>query len=283
MTSASKPVRHASKYGTVLVSELNIDLAAQRKLSMPWVKAHIDDFDVDQLGYIVVNRRADGKWYVLDGQHRVELMRAVGWGDQLIHAELFDGLTQQEEAELFNARNDRRAVRKFDHFRISVTAGDKRATDITSIVASVGLTITDQQMDGGVTAVDKLEKIYEGGGIASSHEGRSALARTLTTIKKAWGTSPAGFNGALLHGLGLVQLRYNGAIDQKALATKLGPIKGGAPGLLGNARALREMSGRPVHHCVASIIVDIYNKGRRTEKLDDWETHKANRYAQGRD
>jgi hypothetical protein len=275
MNTTSKTTRHASKFGAVLVSDLHIDPAAQRKLSMPWVKAHIDEFDVDQLGYIVVNRRADGRLYVVDGQHRTELMRAVGWGDQRIHAELFDGLTQQEEAELFNARNDRRAVRKFDHFRISVTAGDARATDIMNIVSSVGLVITDQQTDGGVNAVDKLEKIYDGGGITSAREGRSALARTLTTIKQAWGTSAANFNGALLHGIGLVQLRYNGAIDQKALATKLAPVKGGAPGLLGSARALRELSGRPVHHCVASIVVDIYNKGRRVGKLEDWETHNT--------
>ncbi|MFY7866907.1 DUF6551 family protein [Roseateles sp.] len=275
MNTTQKTVRHASKFGTVLVSELNIDPEAQRKLSMAWVKEHIDLFDVDQLGYIVVNRRADGKWYVVDGQHRTELMRAVGWGDQRIHAEMFEGLTQREEAELFNARNDRRAVRKFDHFRISVTAGDERATDITNIVAAAGLIITDQQVDRGITAVDKLEKIYDGGGIASTREGRAALGRTLNAIKHAWGTSPASFNGVLLYGVGLVQLRYNGAIDQKALATKLAPVKGGAPGLLGNARALREMSGRPVHHCIASIVVDIYNKGRRVGKLDDWEAHST--------
>lgn len=272
MNAANKPGRHASKFGAVLVSELNIDPEAQRKLSRDWVNKHIDLFDVDQLGYIVVNRRDDGKWYVVDGQHRVELMRAVNWGDQRIHAELFDGLTQREEAELFNARNDRRAVRRFDHFRISVTAGDEQACDITNIVQAAGLCITDQQHDGGISAVDKLEKIYEGGGITSAREGRTALSRTLMTIKHAWGTSPAGFNGTLIHGIGMVQLRYNGEIDQKALATMLGPVKGGAPGLLGNARALREMSGRPTHHCVASIVVDLYNKRRRTGKLDDWES-----------
>lgn len=271
MNSTTKPVRHASKFGSVLVSDLNIDPEAQRKLSSAWVKAHIDEFDVDQLGYIVVNRREDDKMYVVDGQHRVELMRAVGWGDQLIHAEMFSGLSQREEAELFNARNDRRAVRKFDHFRIAATAGDEMACEIYDIVQSVGLTISDQQTDGSVAAVDKLEKIYNGAGITSVREGKNALSRTLAVIKSAWGNSSAGFNGALLHGIGLVQLRYNGAIDQKALATKLAPIKGGAPGLLGNARALREMSGRPVHHCVASIVVDVYNKGRRTGKLDDWE------------
>lgn len=273
MNSASKLTRHASKFGMVLVTDLNIDPAAQRKMSMPWVRAHVDAFDVDQLGYIVVNEREDGKLYVVDGQHRVELMRAVGWGDQRIHAEVFHGLTQKEEAELFNARNDRRAVRKFDHFRISVTAGDQMSCDITRVVSECGLAISDQQTDGSISAVDKLEKIYNGAGITSSREGRPALSRTLSVIKHAWGTSPAGFNGALIHGIGLVQLRYNGAIDQKALSTKLAPLKGGAPGLLGNARALREMTGRPVHHCVASLVVDIYNKGRRTGKLDDWESH----------
>lgn len=277
LNATSKSVCHASKFGAVLVSELNIDPAAQRKLSMQWVNDHVERFDVEQLGYIVVNRRADGKWYVVDGQHRVALMRAVGWGDQKIHAELFEGLDQRQEAELFNARNDRRAVRRFDHFRISVTAGDARAVDITQIVASVGLVITDQQTDGGISAVDKLERIYDGGGITSVKEGRIALQRTLSTIKHAWGTSPVGFNGALLHGIGLVQLRYNGAIDQKALATKLAPTKGGAPGLLGNARALREISGRPVHHCVASLVVDLYNKGRRIGSLDDWEAVNGRR------
>lgn len=275
MNAATKPVRHASKFGSVLVSDLNIDPEAQRKLSSAWVKAHVDEFDVDQLGYIVVNRREDDKMYVVDGQHRVELMRAVGWGDQLIHAEMFSGLSQREEAELFNARNDRRAVRKFDHFRIAATAGDEMACEIYAIVQSVGLSISDQQTDGSVAAVDKLEKIYNGAGITSVREGKNALSRTLAVIKSAWGNSSAGFNGALLHGIGLVQLRYNGAIDQKALATKLAPIKGGAPGLLGNARALREMSGRPVHHCVASIVVDVYNKGRRTGKLDDWEARTS--------
>lgn len=270
-TKTAAPVRHASKFGQVLVSELNIDPQAQRKLSMVWVRAHVPNFDVEQLGYITVNRRADGKWYVVDGQHRVELMRAVGWGDQLIHAEIFQGLNQQQEAVLFNARNDRRSVRRFDTFRINVTGGNERACDIHSVVAGCGLAISDQQTDGCITAVDKLERIYDGAGISSVNEGRAALTRTLKTIKRAWGTSPAGFNGALVYGVGLVQLRYNGAIDQEALAKKLAPVKGGAPGLLGNARALREMSGRPVHHCVASIVVDVYNKGRRAGKLDDWE------------
>ena len=62
MKVSNSSARHASKFGSVLVSELNIDPSAQRKLSMPWVKERIDKFDVNQLGYIVVNhRREDDK------------------------------------------------------------------------------------------------------------------------------------------------------------------------------------------------------------------------------
>lgn len=267
-----KSSSNSSTFTMINVSLLNIDPEAQRKLAPGWVKAHIPIFDVDQLGYVVVNKRANGKFYVVDGQHRVELIRAVGWGDQKIHAELFEGLTQEEEARLFGARNDRRAVRKFDKFRISVTAGDPNATAIERIVREAGLKISDQSTDGQVCAVDALERIYAGGGIASAKEGPKALARTLRTISAAWGKQAASFNGAVMLAIGLVFIRYNGQVDEMDLAKKLAPIPGGAPGLLGKGRSQKELGGRSVHHCIASIVVNLYNKGRRTGKVEGWES-----------
>ena len=202
----------------VLISDLTIDPEAQRKLSMQWVRAHINEFDVDQLGYIVVNVRADGRAYVVDGQHRVELMRAVGWGDQKIHAEIFTGLTQAEEAELFNARNDRRAVRKFDKFRIDVVAQDAEAMAITRIVQHCGLVVSDQVRDG-IVAIDALQRVYRGGGIATVKDGAPALQRTLSTLQEAFGREAASFNGDLIRALGMVYLRYGREIDPKAMAT----------------------------------------------------------------
>lgn len=269
----SKPtVRNASQFKMVLVSDLCIDPEAQRKLSMAWVKAHIDGFDVDQLGYIVVNIREDGAMFTIDGQHRVELMRAVGWGDQRIHAEVFTGLTQAEEAELFNARNDRRAVRAFDRFRIAVVAGDPVECAITRIVQRCGLAVSDQASDGHVAAVAALIKIYNGAGMRSQADGASALDRTLTALTRCFGNNSSAFNAKILEGMGMVQLRYNGTIDQDALVKKLASFKGGAAGLLGIARALADMNGRPVHHSVAATIVDHYNKGRRVGQLDAWDS-----------
>ena len=128
-----------STFRMVALADLNIDPEAQRPLSPAWVKTRVPIFNADQLGHIVVNKRANGKFYIVDGQHRVELMRAVGWGDQQIHAEVFEGLTQAQEAALFNARNDRKAVRRFDKFRISITAGDSDAIEINKIALEHGL------------------------------------------------------------------------------------------------------------------------------------------------
>jgi hypothetical protein len=264
-------IKNASRFGMVLVADLKVDPEAQRKLSMPWVKERVSTFDVDQLGYIVVNRREEGGTYVVDGMHRVELMRQVGWGDQNIHAEIFDGLTQAEEAELFNARNDRRAVRKYDRFRIAFTARDEQAVAITRIVHRAGFVISDQAGDGHIASIEALERIYTGGGIGSTTEGAEALGRTLNMVGAAWGKTYASVQGDIIRALGMVNLRYAGNIDEKALIKKLSSFSGGPSGLVGRGRSLKELSGRPIFHCIASIVVDLYNRGRRVGNIEPWE------------
>lgn len=261
-----------SAFRMVALQDLNVDPDAQRKLNPGWVKAHVPTFDPDLLGYILVNKRINTKLYVVDGQHRVELLRAVGWGDQNIHAEYREGLTQAEEAEWFLGRNDRKAVQPFDKFRVRITEGDPIACDINKIVTAHGLVISDQAKNGHVIAVAALEHVYRGGGISGQKDGARALSDALRATVKAWGDQPSSVSGKIIQSLGLVQLRYHGSIDQKALADKLAPFPGGAPGLLGKGKAVQEVRGRPLHHCIASIIVDIYNKGRRIGKLDAWES-----------
>ena len=256
----------------VNVAELNVDPEAQRKLSPTWVKARVPTFDAEQLGYVVLNRRSDGKYYIVDGQHRAALMRAIGWGDQKILAEVFEGLNQAEEAALFNARNDRKAVRKFDKFRISIVAGNPVSCAIDRIVREHGLLLSDQLRDGHITAVDALERVYNGAGIASPKAGPKALAHALSVVVGAWGNQPSSVNGKIILALGVVFLRYDGTVNENDLAKKLAPFPGGAPGLIGKGRSMQELRGRQLHHCIAAIIVDIYNKGRRVEKLEAWDS-----------
>ena len=260
----------SSTFKMVPVQALLIDPEAQRRLDRKWVRAHIPAFDPEQLGYIVVNKRADGKMYVVDGQHRVELIRSVGWGDQNVHAEYYAGLILRQEAALFLARNDRRALRITDKFRIRILAEDADAIGIAKIVQEQGLIVSAASQDGHITAIAALEAVYRGGGIAGEKEGRRALADSLRVILRAWGNQSAALHGHVIKAIGMVELRYNGALDQHMLAKKLAPFPGGAPGLIGKARSMQELNGKPLHHCAASIIVERYNRGLRTGKIETW-------------
>lgn len=263
-------VPRTSTFRDVLISDLLVDPEAQRPFDQAWVQKRVVEFDADKLGIILVNRRPNGKLYVVDGQHRVGLLRAVGWGDQIIKCEMFDGLTVQEEARKFLERNDRKSVQTFDKFRIRVRAGDTTACDIDRIVRAQGLVVDIDEDDGCVRAVAALERIYGGAGLSSTKESPAALARTLKMIGSAWGRQASSFNGKIIEGVGLVQLRYDGALDQEALTKKLSTVSGGAPGVLARAKHVHEMKGRPLHHCVAAVVVDVYNQGRRAGKVDEW-------------
>lgn len=268
MAKPPNTVPRKSKLEWVSISALRVDPEAQRSLNAGWVKSHVSEFDPDQLGFVLVNKRA-GKYYVIDGQHRIALLRAVGWGDQLLQVEVFEDLSLAEEAALFLERNDRLNIRTFDKFRISVTANDPVACDIDRIVRAQGLAINVEKQDGHIAAVRALEFVYRGGGLTSRKETPDVLAKTLATIKDSWGKNASGFEGKIIEGIGLAYLRYDGGIDRKVMAEKLGKASGGPAGIVGRAKALKDMKGRTLSHCVAAVVVDQYNQGRRT-KLADW-------------
>lgn len=267
---ATKHSFSAGKLAVVCVADLRIDEGIQRRLTPTWIKRHVPIFDAKSIGKICVSRRADGGLYVIDGQHRTGLLRAVGYSDKSIEVELFEGMTRADEAALFKSRNDRRSVRAFDIFKSSVVAEDTSAAAIVSIVRSHGLSISDQKRDGTISAVKSLEFVFSGANVVGAPEGAKALDKTIGTIKAAWGSATAGFDGLIISGIGLVYLRYADLIDQKALATRLSSIAGGPSALRSNAKALSAMNGRQFPRNVAQLVVDLYNQRRRSGCIENW-------------
>lgn len=77
----------------------------------------------------------------------------------------------------------------------------------------------------------------------------------------------AALEGQVIRGLGIVAHTYNGEIDDAAFIKKLAKFNGGAPRIIGAAKAQREIKGGSVARNVAQIAVDTYNKGRRSGQL----------------
>lgn len=264
-------MKTSASYGWLHLPGMKVDPRAQRLLRRPWIKRHIPLFDPNQIGTIVVSRRADGTLWVIDGQHRVELLRACGWGETAIYCEIFDGLTIQEEAALFLKRNDRISVRAFDKFMASLTEQNEAACAIDRIVRDTGLRIAEGNNEGSVAAVTALQHVYSGARVASEREGAASLKKTLHALIAAWDKAAANFQGPIIEGVGLLFLRYGSKIDQEWLVAKLAKITGGAAKLLQRGKAAREVNGGGAGYAIASVIVENYNKGLRgKKKLDGW-------------
>lgn len=108
--------QRASHLRWVPIAEMKVSPKAQREFRKPHAEKFAADFDLEALGFPVVNIR-DGHYWIVDGQHRVEALKMMGWADQQIQCECYEGMTEAEEADLFLRRDDRRAITSFDKFR----------------------------------------------------------------------------------------------------------------------------------------------------------------------
>lgn len=270
--SAARELRHLNDGAAewLPLKKLTIDERIQRPLNKTWVDREAERFNPDAFGTLIVSRRKDGRYIVLDGQHRAALMDHLGYGDQLVPCTVLTGLSFEEEARLFNVLNvQRRAVQYIDRFRNDVNAKDPVALAVRDIAKEFTLTIGRGTADRNIQAALALVKVYEGDKGAGSGRNPIALRRTLMTLKAAWGDGWETWNGSVIEGVGLCFLRYDNAIDPAELATKLAK-QGSIAKLLGRARDWKAVHGRGIATAVAAVVTDLYNVGRRTSKLEGW-------------
>jgi hypothetical protein len=242
------------------IAKMKASPLGQRELKPWFVDKLVADFDLEELGTPTVSER-DGHFYIMDGQHRIEALRHIGWGDQQIQCWTYTGLTEEDEAEKFLKLNDRLNVDAFSKFRIGVNAGRPIESDIERLVRAQGLRISRDTQDGSIGAVTALRKVY-------NRSDGVTLGRTLRIIRDAYGDS--GFDSAIIDGVGHLCGRYNGELEEDQAIERLGSVRGGVNGLRGRAESIRLATGHAKAQCVAAAAVEIINRGRGGKKLPGW-------------
>jgi uncharacterized protein DUF6551 len=259
----SNKVERVARLQWVPLAQIDFNELAQRNLKQARVDELATEFDPEQVGYPTVNHRA-GRYYVVDGHHRVEAMKiwlGEDWERQQIQCQTYEDLTEEEEAEIFLKLNNVLSVTAFDKFRIGVKAGRPEETEVERIVRECVLRVSQDQGDGAIGAVGTLMRVYRRGGPQN-------LARTLLIVRDAFGD--AGLEASVIDGIGLLCHRYNGELDDARLVERLSKAHGGVNGLLGKAENLRKSTGNMRAHCVAAAAVEINNGGRGGRKLPSW-------------
>jgi len=258
-TTAQK-IERSARLKWVPLDKIKVNPLAQRDVNQSRVDHLVANLDLDQLGNPVVSQR-DGAFWVLDGQHRVEAMRAFGFDSEDIQCWVHEGLTSEQEAEVFLKLNDVLAVSAFDRFTKAVHAGRSVETDIDRIVKSTGCLVTLNKVDCGIAAVGSLRAVYA--------MGPGVLARTLTIIREAYGTG--GFDSSIIRGMGLMCSRYDApSLDAANAIPKLQKAARGADGLLQKAEIVRRQTGVSKSVAVAAAAVETINGSGKGRKIPSW-------------
>lgn len=258
----------------VSVSSILVDRTYQRPINTRRVTYMVGRFDPDAFGTITLSRREDNEDYVLDGQHRLALMEALGWSDQKVPALVYTGLTHEEEARIFRLMNgEATAPRAFDLFRARITEGEPTATAIVEILQSMSLSLRLDVAQNGISATSALEQVYNNGGPV-------ALANALRTIKAGWakvdGTKVVIFNSEIIKALGVLYSRYHTLVDTKRLETVF--TRTDPHTLIREGRtAAQALSASSISiNVLPLLLVNRYNQRLgESKQLPSWETRTS--------
>lgn len=263
-----KSIQGRARIKTVKLKELRVSSAAQRELKTAWANTLTEQFDIDMVGTFTVSFR-DGIYWIVDGQHRFHALTSWAkaefgdeWGDWTIQVWAHDGLGEADEARLFLAFNNRRAVTAFDKFKVGVTAGLPIPCDIERVVRLLGLRVEKGRKPGAVSAVGALERVYADGDAV-------LLRKTLETVRDAWAGS--GFDSEPLQGVAKFINRYEGRYMEDRLARVLAALPNGARGLRQMAAVSKETYGGDLVTNHAAAVTEVYNRGLRGKNnLGSW-------------
>lgn len=263
---------HTARIEHVRLDQLIIDTRIQRPVIPAHVKRIAENLDFNALGVLTVSRRDNGDMVVLDGQQRRAALLEAGYDGRFsIQCEVLDGLSFADENAVFKTLNaDRKAVLPLYLFKNRVNAGESAPVAISLIVKDCGLSIAEggSNATGTVRATAALERVY--GGYTLNEPQPAALRSTLTVINAAWGATASSMQGQIIEGIGKLFIRDGAMIDADNLIKKLAKYPGGPNALIGDARGRSRISGRSVTDSIAAIAAVIYNKGRRSNVLEEW-------------
>lgn len=259
-TPENEKIERVARLRWIPIESMRVNPLAQRDLNRSRVDHIASTFDVEQIGTPTVSIRGDHA-YIIDGRHRIEAMKQIGWADQQVQCWTYEGLTEQEEAERFLKLNDTLSVDAFSKFKVGIEAGREVECDIDRIVRLQHLMIARTHDDNAVSAVGALRRVYGRGGAP-------ALSKSLRIIRDTYGKP--GFSATVIDGFGLLCQRYNGDLNEERVIAKLQRLNGGLAGLLGRAEVIRRTTGSPKAHCIAAAVVEVLNAGRGGMKLASW-------------
>lgn len=163
----------------------------------------------------------DGKYWIIDGQHRVYAIKENAGRDVTILCRVHYGMTLLDEAKFFiNQDKGKKRIRTNDTLRVEYKTGDEEVTDAVNCVTIAGWNM------------DKFSKSYARNQLTAHatvmklHKGltREQFIDLLTVLHKAFDGEPKGACRQILNGMFRFYKTYWGEFDSGILTRSLSKV-----------------------------------------------------------
>lgn len=252
----------------IALGAMRVSPVAQRRLRPHRVEKIFSQFAPERLGVPVVSFR-DNVYWIVDGQHRIEALKAwlgSGWEKQVLLCLVHTGMTEQQEADLFDHLNNTSQVNAFDKFKVRIVAAREVENEVNAAVAAAGLVVALGGGANNVSAVSTLVKVFV-------FSDAPTLTRTLRLVCESFGKP--GLTANVILGMAGVCRRYNEEMDDVSVVAKLRGLRGGVGELLSRAALLKRQLGRGTAECMSAAILEVINSKRGGKKLPAWWSEAA--------
>ena len=245
------------------LSRLTSGLPYQRTVSEKKVDALVRNWNNYLMEPIVVSYR-DGKYYVIDGQHRVTaLCRMYKDTDAAIPCVVHTGLTYADEAALFYSLDQCKSkLTSAQSINALLQSGaNAEINDIQNMLQAQGLQWSLDSSTAGDYKIKATRSVI----FAYRLLGRNAFSRMLILLSETWHGDPASLSAMMLSGMALFLKTYETQINDHSFITRFSAI---APEEIIKKARTDLSTSRNDLRCARSLLVK-YNKAvRRGKKLN---------------
>lgn len=230
-----------------------------------------DHWNEDAVHTIVVSRRSDGSYWVIDGQQR-SLAAIRRWGaDRRLKAEIHEGLTLHQEAQMFAEMNsNRKPVPTLMRYHAWWSSGHPEVCAIAELLDSMNLKYPWQggDEDRSIVCWVALHNLVRRTSIEH-------LSEVMAFIEAAWQCERHSLEGHFIQGVSFLLRRHakDEGWDKEEGIKSFQRVA--ASVILKLGRELRVMQSIEKPHPAAAVYQALhrtYNKGRRTRRLAELPT-----------
>lgn len=272
--SVSVHIGSSTEELTLSVADLVVDDTYQRPLSMSWARKIAREFDEKKFGKPLVVRRPDGKYAIIDGQHRIWALR-IKWPNVAVTVKcdvLIDSATVEEQATKFLAHNAE--VKKPDTgtiLKAMIAEGDPDALTYRDILLEAGYRM--KSGGGRATPREIHAYVFKNTKRLVGSAWADILRETLSVTFEAWGTTHYPLSSQLLGGISLFlyRFRHHENYDRKRLIRNLQRVT--PLDLDRDGKSMAAMRRTRAEYGTRALIRDLYNTKLQPEnRLPEFES-----------